>query len=626
MPSDPATPARARSASACEEREVNLEDDRSLYVVSADLENDGYVAGATEMGAGIVISHVLAEDIHTSEYFDPEELVDVEDHSKRIDDQVVDVSVGDIFIDEVPFVDKDLIDSTLEKMYDLYANEDLMEGMLEMSRMPTEEPLSLAELTVIDDEKADSAAADEVYAKYGCRQIQAGGPLAITELATAYIAHEDVDDSFYIMDLGNVQRLYDAWHHAMPRVTPFYAVKCSPMPAVVDVLAANGCGFDCASAVEIDLVLNAGVSPDRIIFAHPAKRPHDIRFAAAKDVKLTTFDSVCELDKIAKWHPHAGCVLRIRADDPHAGISFGIKYGANEDEYEPLMEHARALGLAVVGVSFHVGSLARSGGAFYEAIRAARSAFDIAASLGFAFTLLDIGGGFTGRFNSNGIVQSMVSDIPANINEALDTFFGEKTPYFETLKVIAEPGRYFAEASMHLACHVHSVRNRVEKRTTSAAAGGPVGPVGPAEVAAAEVRAEDVCDYLISDGLYGSFNCVVYDGAKPRAWLVPGPTLPPMESTALIRSTVFGPTCDSMDCVFKDVMLPQLRVGDWLLFPHFGAYTLAGATNFNGIQAAAPAILYVNSRSSVDDENCVIMWACEMEKPPSAIVAPSDSH
>jgi ornithine decarboxylase len=41
-----------------------------------------------------------------------------------------------------------------------------------------------------------------------------------------------------------------------------------------------------------------------------------------------------------------------------------------------------------------------------------------------------------------------------------------------------------------------------------------------------------------------------------------------------------------MDCVYKDVMLPQLRVGDWMVFPHFGAYTLAGATNFNGIKAA----------------------------------------
>ena len=244
-----------------------------------------------------------------------------------------------------------------------------------------------------------------------------------------------------------------------------------------------------------------------------------------------------------------------------------------------------------------MGSLSKSGSAFYEAIRIARVAFDIGLELGFMFELLDIGGGFTGRFNSHGIVQSMISDIPANINEALDTFFGNSTPY-KDVKVIAEPGRYFAEASMHLSCHVHSVRQR---ETASG---------------------EEVCDYLISDGLYGSFNCVVYDGAKPRAWLLPGPTLQPIDNpSGLIRSTVFGPTCDSMDCVFKDVMLPRLRVGDWFLFPNFGAYTLAGATNFNGIQAAAPTILYIKSDSSIDQEENLIMWACEMEKPPSAIVA-----
>jgi ornithine decarboxylase len=45
------------------------------------------------------------------------------------------------------------------------------------------------------------------------------------------------------------------------------------MPALIDVLAVNGCGFDCASAAEIQLALDAGVSPERIIFAHPAKRP-----------------------------------------------------------------------------------------------------------------------------------------------------------------------------------------------------------------------------------------------------------------------------------------------------------------------------------------------------------------
>ena len=40
---------------------------------------------------------------------------------------------------------------------------------------------------------------------------------------------------------------------------------------------------------------------------------------------------------------------------------------------------------------------------------------------------------------------------------------------------------------------------------------------------------------------------------------------------------------------------PALQVGDWLLFPSMGAYTLCGASRFNGIDATAPATFYVAS-------------------------------
>jgi hypothetical protein len=51
-------------------------------------------------------------------------------------------------------------------------------------------------------------------------------------------------------------------------------------------LAALGCGFDCASAKEMADVLNMGVHPSRIIFAHPCKRPADLAHAAATSVTV----------------------------------------------------------------------------------------------------------------------------------------------------------------------------------------------------------------------------------------------------------------------------------------------------------------------------------------------------
>lgn len=65
----------------------------------------------------------------------------------------------------------------------------------------------------------------------------------------------------------------------MPRVMPFYAVKCNPEPSMVAMLAALGAGFDCASIQELQLATAHGVTQDRVIFANPCKRPADFRCA-----------------------------------------------------------------------------------------------------------------------------------------------------------------------------------------------------------------------------------------------------------------------------------------------------------------------------------------------------------
>lgn len=73
---------------------------------------------------------------------------------------------------------------------------------------------------------------------------------------------------------------------ALPRVTPFYAVKCNPDRLILRTLAALGCGFDCASAREMRAVLEMGVPPERIIFAHPCKLPADVDFAVSANVQV----------------------------------------------------------------------------------------------------------------------------------------------------------------------------------------------------------------------------------------------------------------------------------------------------------------------------------------------------
>ena len=48
-------------------------------------------------------------------------------------------------------------------------------------------------------------------------------------------------------------------------------------------------------------------------------------------------------------------------------------------------------------------------------------------------------------------------------------------------------------------------------------------------------------------------------------------------------------------CCVQSCMLPELRNGDWLVFPAMGAYTLCGASDFNGIAATRVPTFYVHS-------------------------------
>lgn len=103
------------------------------------------------------------------------------------------------------------------------------------------------------------------------------------------------------VDYDAITRKYREFRALLPRVRPFYAVKCNPSPSVLRVLADLGSGFDCASKTEMKLLndLSIDVSKD-IIYANPCKAAEHISYADRNGVRLTTFDNADELYKIAR--------------------------------------------------------------------------------------------------------------------------------------------------------------------------------------------------------------------------------------------------------------------------------------------------------------------------------------
>jgi ornithine decarboxylase len=249
----------------------------------------------------------------------------------------------------------------------------------------------------------------------------------------------------------------------LPRIKPYYAIKCNPDQLLIKTLAMLGVNFDCASKNEIILALEAtNNDATRIIFANPAKADSHLKYARGVDVDLMTFDNMYELLKIVNFHPNAQLVVRIKVDDSHSVCRFNSKFGADVDDVDGLMKLAKTIGLDIVGVSFHVGSGCKSVEAYKTAIERSRKVFDIGKENGYTLKILDIGGGFPGTDET--VIK--FEDIAKTINQSIDEFFSESEfPEDYGLQIIAEPGRYFASASHTLVLNVIAKNKKIDKET-----------------------------------------------------------------------------------------------------------------------------------------------------------------
>eukprot|EP00834_Sanchytrium_tribonematis_P000545 NODE_10_length_61504_cov_0.956502.p17 type:complete len:406 gc:universal NODE_10_length_61504_cov_0.956502:57860-59077(+) len=334
--------------------------------------------------------------------------------------------------------------------------------------------------------------------------------------------HKQKEDGFYILDIGTVEEQHCQFIDLMPKVKPFYAMKCFPDKHVIRKLFDLGCGFDCASMEEIKAVLEiANGEHVDIIFANPCKLISHIQFAKDHGVDVMTFDNIDELYKIKMVHPTAKLVLRIRTDDSKSKCKLGIKYGAQLSSTAEILLKAIELKLSVIGVSFHVGSGCFDATAFSDAIKASHQIFSIASSFGLKFSLLDIGGGFPGS-RKDGI---SIENVAKTVNPLLDQLF-------PNCNIIAEPGRYYVSAACTLFTPI--IGRRVVHYENDEEGDDAQSTLKKSNLEIASnatnyenVQKGDVINasqvvrndqpgfmYYISEGTYGAFNCVYFDHAE----------------------------------------------------------------------------------------------------------------
>jgi len=343
-----------------------------------------------------------------------------------------------------------------------------------------------------------------------------------------------------ILSRKEVRNNLDKLNRALPGIKIHYAVKANNHMAILEEVANANHRFDVASYSELQQVQMAGGRADQVIHSHPIKSPEEIKRSFEAGTRLFVIDNV---DEIQKFVPYAGQVkllVRFKVEDSNAVVNLSYKFGCEPEAVLPLVEKMSANGIDYHGLTFHVGSQCTNYEIYLKAISIAGDIITNLSSKKYRTNFLDIGGGFpvpyTDQVPSIGefcrpIRRELRQRIPRNI------------------EIACEPGRYISATPVTLVASVIGKSKRSGKFW-----------------------------YFLDDGLYGSFSGRLYDHCHYQVLT--------NRNTTWKRSVLAGPTCDSFDVIYKDIILPPLNVGDLLMFPAMGAYCSVSASTFNSLRKA----------------------------------------
>ncbi|ALQ06475.1 MULTISPECIES: diaminopimelate decarboxylase [Pseudomonas] len=372
-----------------------------------------------------------------------------------------------------------------------------------------------------------------------------GGELFAEGVALSAIA-ERFGTPTYVYSRAHIEAQYRTFADAlegMPHLVCF-AVKANSNLGVLNVLARLGAGFDIVSGGELERVLAAGGSADKIVFSGVGKTREDMRRALEVGVHCFNIESTDELERLqivaAELGVRAPISLRVNPDvdaGTHPYISTGLKenkFGiAIADAEDVYVRAAQLPNLEVLGVDCHIGSQLTTLEPFIDALDRLLALVDRLGDCGIYLRHIDLGGGVGVRYRDE--EPPLVADYIKAVRERLDG---------RDLALMFEPGRYIVANAGVLLTQVEYLKHTEHK-----------------DFAIVDAAMND----LIRPALYQAWMDVT--AVRPR-------------DTAARSYDIVGPICETGDFLAKGREL-ALEEGDLLAVHSAGAYGFVMSSNYN---------------------------------------------
>jgi diaminopimelate decarboxylase len=335
-----------------------------------------------------------------------------------------------------------------------------------------------------------------------------------------------------------------------------YAVKANSNLAVLNVLARLGAGFDIVSGGELTRVLEAGGSPDKILFSGVGKSVEEMRLALEVGIHCFNVESVSELERLSAVAQHMNKVahisLRVNPDvdaQTHPYISTGLKdnkFGVAIEDAEAIYVKASTLpGIEVIGVDCHIGSQLTTMAPFLDALDRLLLLIDRLAARGITIRHLDLGGGLGVRY------QQETPPEPGAYIEAVLQKLGSRA-----LTLVFEPGRSIVANAGVMLTTVEYLKPTASK------------------------------NFAIIDG---AMNDIIRPALYQAVMDIVPVAQPPAEREVLSWDIV-GPVCESADFLGRARPL-ALAAGEVLAVCSAGAYCFAMSSNYNTRNRAAEVMV-----------------------------------
>ena len=353
-----------------------------------------------------------------------------------------------------------------------------------------------------------------------------------------------------VLDVDRVEENFRALRRTLPLARIYYAVKANPAPQILERLVGLSSFFDAASFEEVSICMDAGARPEAISFGNTIKKVSAIRAAHERGVTLFAFDSIEELEKLAKHAPGARVYCRILVENEGADWPLSRKFGTTVDNARVLMLRAEDMGLDPYGLSFHVGSQQTTTRAYEVAIGKVAMLFTDLTEAGVNLRMMNLGGGFPVRYRDD---VPEIDRFGDSIMTAMVEHFGNNLP-----EMFIEPGRFVV---------------------------GDAGLVSAEVVLVCRRDPSDPVRWVYLDiGRFGGL-------AETEGEAIKYAIVTPHDGTEMGPVAIAGPTCDGADIMYEksNYRLPMaLTSGDKVELLSTGAYvTTYASQRFNGFAPLA---------------------------------------